>query len=70
MIESIVYPESVLIFDSTKSAGMPRKMLDVSRIHALGWTHRNELRDGISCTYGWLPKKQTALSKPQVGLTA
>ena len=32
---------------------MPRKLLDVSRLHALGWTHRIELADGIASTYRW-----------------
>jgi GDP-L-fucose synthase len=32
---------------------MPRKLLDVSRLHALGWTHRIPLKDGIRSTYGW-----------------
>ena len=36
----IVYPEAVLTFDTSKPDGMPRKLLDVSRLHALGWRHR------------------------------
>jgi GDP-L-fucose synthase len=32
---------------------MPRKVLDVSRIHALGWRHAIELRDGLRATYDW-----------------
>jgi len=32
---------------------MPRKLLDVSRIHALGWRHRMSLRDGLERTYRW-----------------
>jgi GDP-L-fucose synthase len=32
---------------------MPRKLLDVSRLHALGWRHRIGLRDGIASTYEW-----------------
>ncbi|MND00903.1 GDP-L-fucose synthase [compost metagenome] len=37
----------------TKPDGMPRKLLDVSKLHALGWRHRIELRDGIESTYRW-----------------
>ena len=40
-----------LVFDSTKPDGTPRKLLDVSRIHALGWQAKISLRDGIRKTY-------------------
>jgi GDP-L-fucose synthase len=53
LVRSIVYPEASLTFDTSKPDGMPRKLLDVSRLHALGWTHRIELRDGIASTYEW-----------------
>jgi GDP-L-fucose synthase len=38
-------------FDVTRPDGTPRKLLDVSRIHALGWRHKTELRDGLEITY-------------------
>jgi GDP-L-fucose synthase len=40
-----------LIFDSSKPDGTPRKLLDVSRIHALGWAHRVTLDQGIRMVY-------------------
>jgi len=40
-------------FDSSKPDGMPQKLLDVGRLHDLGWRHRIELADGIESTYGW-----------------
>lgn len=40
-----------LEFDTSKPDGTPRKVLDVSRIHALGWRHKIELEDGIRATY-------------------
>lgn len=40
-----------LVFDSTKPDGTPRKLLDVTRMHALGWKARTPLRDGIRMTY-------------------
>ena len=52
-IRAIVYPEAALTFDTAKPDGMPRKLLDVSRLHALGWRHRIELREGIAETYEW-----------------
>ena len=52
-VRDLVYPEAVLTFDASKPDGAPRKLLDVSRLHALGWTHRIELREGIASTYRW-----------------
>lgn len=40
-----------LRFDSSKPDGTPRKLLDVSRLHALGWHHRIALKNGITQTY-------------------
>ncbi len=42
-----------LVFDSTKPDGTPRKLLDVSRLTALGWKPRMTLREGIRQTYDW-----------------
>ena len=42
-----------LAWDTTKPDGTPRKLLDVSKVHALGWHHRIALRDGIARTYEW-----------------
>jgi GDP-L-fucose synthase len=58
MIREIVYPDAVLRFDSSKPDGMPRKLLDVSRLHALGWRHRIPLREGIASTYEWFLQNQ------------
>ncbi len=40
-----------LMFDSTKPDGTPRKLLDVSALHALGWKAKTSLREGISASY-------------------
>jgi GDP-L-fucose synthase len=40
-----------LVFDTTKPDGTPRKLLDVSRIHALGWKATTTLPEGIRKTY-------------------
>lgn len=52
-IRAIVAPEVDLHFDASKPDGMPRKLLDVSRLQELGWRHRVELRDGLDQTYRW-----------------
>jgi len=53
MVRDAVAPGLALQFDATKPDGTPRKLLDVSRLHALGWQHRIGLRDGIASTYEW-----------------
>lgn len=52
-VRDIVYPAATIVFDASKPDGMPRKLLDVSRLHALGWRHRIELRTGIESAYRW-----------------
>lgn len=53
MIGSIVHPDAELVFDASKPDGMPRKVLDVARINAMGWSASTGLRDGITSTYDW-----------------
>ena len=61
MIRDVVHPTATLSFDTTKPDGMPRKLLDVSRLHALGWRHRIVLRDGVESTYRWFLENSGAL---------
>ena len=61
MVRSIVYPEASLAFDTSKPDGMPRKLLDVSRLHALGWRHHLSLPGGIEATYRWFLEHQDSL---------
>ena len=51
MVRGIVYPQAELVFDASKPDGTPKKLLDVSRLHALGWRHKIELREGIESSY-------------------
>jgi GDP-L-fucose synthase len=53
LVREIVYPEALLTFDTSKPDGTPKKLLDVSRLHALGWRHRIALSEGTASTYGW-----------------
>ncbi len=53
LIKEIVGYEGEIKFDTTKPDGTPRKLLDVSRLHATGWKHKIELREGIKQTYEW-----------------
>jgi GDP-L-fucose synthase len=61
IVRDLVYPEAELTFDTSKPDGMPRKLLDVSRLNALGWRHRTDLRTGIASTYQWFLENQASL---------
>ncbi len=50
-IREIVYPAADLVFDTSKPDGAPRKLLDVSRLSALGWEPEITLQEGITQTY-------------------
>jgi len=52
-VAQIVGYEGAIHFDPSRPDGTPRKLLDVSRIHSLGWRARISLRDGIASTYDW-----------------
>ena len=60
LVRAIVYPAARVVFDTSKPDGMPRKLLDVSRLHALGWTHTIDLADGIASTYRWFTTSRHA----------
>lgn len=47
MVARIVGFQGKLVFDSSKPDGTPRKLMDVSRLHALGWHHQVQLEEGI-----------------------
>ncbi|MCL6557369.1 MAG: GDP-L-fucose synthase [Firmicutes bacterium] len=53
LIRDIVGFGGEIVFDPTKPDGMPRKLLDVTRITELGWKPRISLREGIELTYRW-----------------
>ena len=45
--------EGVIGFDASKADGTPRKLIDVSKLHRLGWTHKVEIEDGVQRLYQW-----------------
>ena len=52
-VRDLVYPGAELAFDPSKPDGMPRKVLDVSRLADLGWTASTGLAEGLAATYEW-----------------
>ncbi len=53
LVQDIVDFDSEIKLDPSKPDGTPRKLLDTSKINALGWSPRISLKDGISATYDW-----------------
>lgn len=51
LVKEIIGYKGQLVFDATKPDGTPRKLLDVSKLHGLGWKHRLSLREGISMVW-------------------
>jgi GDP-L-fucose synthase len=52
-MKKVVGYEGDLVFDTTKPDGMPKKLLDVERLHKLGWHHTTSFEDGLANTYKW-----------------
>lgn len=65
LICEVVGFKGELVWDTTKPDGTPRKLLDVSKVHALGWRHSIALRDGIAQTYEWFLKNPPRDAKPE-----
>lgn len=55
IVMDVVGARGEIVCDASKPDGTPRKLLDVSRINALGWTARTSLRDGIARAYAAAP---------------
>jgi GDP-L-fucose synthase len=62
VIQHVTGFDGRLIFDHSKPDGTPRKLLDVSKLDALGWKAQTELEDGIRSTYEWYLSHQSALA--------
>ena len=43
-------------FDASKPDGTPRKLIDVEKLHSLGWTHKVEIEDGVQKLFDWYKK--------------
>lgn len=52
-IQKITGHQGEIIWDATKPDGTPRKLMDISKMHDLGWKHKVNLEEGIQKTYDW-----------------
>ncbi|WP_312067467.1 GDP-L-fucose synthase [Empedobacter sp.] len=57
-IQKIVGHEGLIEWDASKPDGTPRKLMDISKMHALGWKHKIGLSEGIQQTYQWFLENQ------------
>lgn len=62
-IQKITGHQGDIIWDATKPDGTPRKLMDVSKMHALGWKHQVELEEGIQKTYDWFVENVNAFKE-------
>jgi len=51
-------------YDTTKPDGTPRKLMDISRLHEMGWRHRTGLREGIEKAYEWFLEEWSDVQRP------
>ena len=65
IIRDVVHPDADMIFDPTKPDGMPRRVLDVSKLNAFGWEFSIELADGVAQTYDWYQNASIDLERGQ-----
>ena len=70
MVRDIVHPDAGLTFDTSKPDGTPRKLLDVSRLHDLGWRHKIDLREGIESSYRWFLENRDRARGTEPGAAA
>jgi GDP-L-fucose synthase len=70
MVRSVVSPSTTLSFDTTKPDGTPRKLLDVSRLNAVGWSAKIPLQRGIEETYEWFLQQSAVRGRPSEELVA
>lgn len=57
-IAEVVGYKGRVVFDASKPDGTPRKLLDVTRLHQLGWYHEISLQAGLASTYQWFLENQ------------
>ena len=62
-IQKITGHQGEIIWDSTKPDGTPRKLMDISKMHELGWKHQVQLEEGIQQTYDWFLENVNAFKE-------
>jgi GDP-L-fucose synthase len=61
IVREVVGYTGAITYDTSKPDGTPRKLLDVTRLKAMGWSPRIGLREGIAETYRWFVDNRAAV---------
>jgi GDP-L-fucose synthase len=67
LVARVVGYRGSFVYDGSKPDGTPRKLVDVSRLNALGWRARTPLREGLAMTYAWFLDHVDELRQVSVG---
>jgi GDP-L-fucose synthase len=62
-IQKVVGHEGLIEWDASKPDGTPRKLMDVSKLSALGWEATISLEEGIQKTYAWFLNNQAQIKE-------
>lgn len=65
-IQNAVGHEGEIIWDSSKPDGTPRKLMDISKMHNLGWKHKISLQEGIKNTYNWFLENHNSIKEVKI----
>ena len=67
IIQKIIGHQGKIIWDATKPDGTPRKLMDISKIQAMGWTYTTELEEGVKKTYQWFLENIDSIKEVKLG---
>jgi len=63
LVAKVVGFQGEIVFDPNQPDGTPKKLMDVSRLHAMGWRESIDLETGLSSTYDWFLSEQTTFRR-------
>jgi GDP-L-fucose synthase len=63
-VRDVVGYRGRIVFDPSKPDGTPRKLLDISRLTALGWRKKIAFREGLEASYRWFVQHEVELTRP------
>jgi len=61
LVKDVTGYEGDIVFDTTKPDGTPRKLMDTSRLHAMGWKHKTSLKEGLQKAYSYFKEGESRL---------
>ena len=67
IIQKIIGHQGKIIWDATKPDGTPRKLMDISKMQAMGWTYTTELEEGVKKTYQWFLENIDSTKEVKLG---